>query len=89
MISVGATYQLTPQLNLGGHYWYATQTHYSAALANTKSKGHYLAFVADYAFSKRTDAYVELDYTKHDGAVRFANGAEKRGGAIVGMRHRF
>ena len=89
MISAGAAYQLTPQLNLGAHYWYATQTHYTAALANTKSKGHYLAFVADYAFSKRTDVYLELDYTKHEGAVRFANGAEKRGGSIVGIRHRF
>lgn len=89
MISAGFTYQLTPQLNLGAHYWYAQQTHYSAALANTKSKGHYAAIVADYAFSKRTDAYVELDYTKHSGAVRFANGAEKRGGSIVGLRHRF
>ncbi len=89
MISMGAAYQLTPQLNLGAHYWYATQTHYSAPLANTKSKGHYLAFVADYAFSKRTDVYLELDYTKHEGAVRFANNAEKRGGSIVGIRHRF
>jgi len=89
MISTGVAYQLTPQLNLGAHYWYATQTHYSAALANTKSKGHYFAVVADYAFSKRTDAYVELDYTKHNGAVLFSNGAEKRGGAMVGLRHRF
>ncbi|UXH79329.1 porin [Roseateles amylovorans] len=87
MVSAGFTYQATPQLNLGAHYWYATQTHY--VVSTSKSKGHYLAFVADYAFSKRTDAYVELDYTKHDGAVRFQNGAEKRGGAIVGMRHRF
>ncbi|WAC73272.1 porin [Roseateles sp. SL47] len=89
MFSAGATYQLTPQLNIGGHYWFAEQTHYSVALANTKSKGHYLAFVADYAFSKRTDVYLELDYTKYDGAVRFANNAEKRGGSIVGLRHRF
>lgn len=89
MISAGAAYQLTPQLNLGAHYWYATQTHYSAPLANTKSKGHYFAVVADYAFSKRTDVYLELDYTKHEGAVRFANNAEKRGGSIVGIRHRF
>lgn len=89
MISVGATYQLTPQLNLGAHYWHATQTHYAATLANTKSKGDYFAVVADYAFSKRTDAYVEMDYTKHKGAVRFANNADKRGGAMVGLRHRF
>ncbi|WP_431260543.1 porin [Roseateles chitinivorans] len=89
MVSAGATYQLTPQLNLGAHYWYATQTHY--LLANgSKGKSHYLAVVADYAFSKRTDAYLELDYTKFsEGSVRFANGAEKRGGSIVGLRHRF
>lgn len=89
MISAGFTYQFTPQWNLGAHYWYATQTHYSTALANTKSKGHYFAVVADYAFSKRTDAYVEVDYTKHSGAVAFANGADKRGGTIIGLRHRF
>ncbi|MBW8846316.1 MAG: porin [Burkholderiales bacterium] len=89
MIMAGATYQLTPQLNLGAQYWRAEQTHYSVALANTKSKGDYFAVVADYAFSKRTDAYVEADYTKHNGAVLFANGASKRGGAMVGLRHRF
>lgn len=89
MISAGLTYQMTPQWNIGGHYWYATQTHYSAALANTKSKGHYFAVVADYAFSKRTDAYIELDYTKHKGAVAFSNGATNRGGSMVGLRHRF
>lgn len=89
MIMLGATYQLTPQLNIGGQYWHATQTHYAAALANTKSKGNYYAAVIDYAFSKRTDAYLELDYTKHEGAVLFANGANKRGGAMVGVRHRF
>lgn len=89
MISAGATYQLTSQLNLGAHYWYATQTHY-LAVNGGKGKSHYFAVVADYAFSKRTDAYIEMDYTKFsEGSVRFANGAEKRGGAIVGMRHRF
>ncbi|MBO9686966.1 porin [Roseateles chitosanitabidus] len=89
MVSAGFTYQFTPQWNLGAHYWYAQQTHYSAALANTKSKGHYFAVVADYAFSKRTDAYVELDYTKHKGAVAFANGETSRTGTMVGLRHRF
>lgn len=89
MIMGGFTYQLTPQLNLGAQYWRTEQTHYSAALANTKSKSDYFAVVADYAFSKRTDAYVEADYTKHSGAVAFANGAAKRGGAMVGLRHRF
>jgi predicted porin len=82
MISAGATYQLTP-------HWYATQTHYLTANGG-KGKSHYFAVVADYAFSKRTDAYLELDYTKFsEGSVRFANGSEQRGGSIVGIRHRF
>lgn len=89
MIMAGFTYQLTTQLNLGAQYWRANQTHYTPALANTKSKGDYFAVVADYAFSKRTDAYVEVDYTKFSGAVAFANGATKRGGSMVGLRHRF
>ncbi|WP_415661314.1 porin [Roseateles sp.] len=89
MVMAGLTYQLTTQLNLGAQYWHATQTHYTPALANTKSKSDYFAVVADYAFSKRTDAYVEADITKYKGAVAFANGATKRGGAMVGVRHRF
>jgi len=89
MFSVGATYQLTTQLNLGAHYWYSTQTHYGAAIANVKSKADYFAGVADYAFSKRTDAYLEVDYTKFSGAVAYASGNSKRGGAMVGLRHRF
>ena len=89
MFSAGATYQLTTQLNLGAHYWYSTQTHYGAAIANVKSKADYFAMVADYAFSKRTDAYAELDYTKFSGAVAYASGNTKRGGAMVGLRHRF
>ena len=92
MFSVGATYQLTTALNLGAHYWYSTQTHYGTVVpgdVNTKSKADYFAAVADYAFSKRTDAYFEVDYTKFSGAVAFANGATKRNGAMVGLRHRF
>jgi predicted porin len=88
MIAGGVAYQLTPQLNLGAHYWYSTQTHQLATLPG-KSKAHFAAFVADYAFSKRTDVYAEVDYTKLSGQVRFGNNAEKRGGATVGIRHRF
>lgn len=108
MIMFGATYQLTPQLNIGGNAWLTEQTHYGTTQAfagasplipraslgfvtdaNTKSKATFLAFVADYAFSKRTDAYVEVDYTKLKGEVLFVNGADRRGGAMVGLRHRF
>lgn len=89
MFMAGVTYQLTPQLNLGAQYWHAQQTHYAVALANTKSKADHFAVVADYALSKRTDAYFEVDYSKYNGAIAFANGATKRGGSMVGVRHRF
>ncbi len=108
MLMFGATYQLTPQLNIGANAWLTKQSHYgtaqnlaapfAAALAsasglstnaNTKSKADFFAVVLDYAFSKRTDAYLEVDYTKTGGLVTFANGASKRGGAMVGVRHRF
>jgi predicted porin len=108
MIMLGATYQLTPQLNLGVNAWLTKQTHYgsqnnlaapfAAALAastglstnsSSSSKADFYAFVADYAFSKRTDAYLELDYTRLNGQVLFANGASKRAGAMLGLRHRF
>jgi len=88
MYSFGLTYQLTPQINLGGQYWRAEQDHFTPGLA--KSKGDYFALVADYAFSKRTDAYAEFDYTKFSGGpVAFANGDTHRYGSTVGIRHRF
>ncbi|MDR7269037.1 putative porin [Pelomonas saccharophila] len=97
MYMVGATYQLTPQLNIGANAWISKQTHYGLALAplalsttaNSTSKADFFAVVLDYAFSKRTDAYLEADYTRLDGQVRFLNAASKRGGAMVGLRHRF
>lgn len=104
MLMFGATYQLTPQLNVGANVWLTEQTHYGTAQnlaapfanalgfvtnANVKSKADFYAIVIDYAFSKRTDAYLEMDYTKVSGEVLFTNGASKRGGAMVGLRHRF
>jgi len=108
MIMLGATYQVTPQLNLGANAWLTKQKHYgsqnnlaapfAAALAastglntnaNSTSKADFYAFVADYAFSKRTDAYFEVDFTKLNGQVNFANGATKRYGSMLGLRHRF
>lgn len=88
MVSTGVLYQFTPQLNLGAHYWHASQTHNSPLLTGT-SKADYFAFVADYAFSKRTDVYAEFDHTKFKGAVMLGNGADKRDNFMVGLRHRF
>lgn len=86
---LGATYQVTAQLNLGVSYWHTLQTAQVSVVPD--SKLDQFAVVADYAFSKRTDAYAEFDNSKFDssGAVRFNNGATSRAGATVGLRHRF
>lgn len=97
----GVGYQITPQINLGGHYYRGKQTGPGfAPLRITSSavevKGDFLVLAADYAFSKRTDAYVEFDHTKLSGANASlagangsANGAKKRDGYTIGLRHRF
>lgn len=89
MLQFGVTYQLTPQLNLGTSVWLVDQNPQKAGVA--KSKGTLWAAIADYAFSKRTDAYLEVDSTSFNGAgvVRYANGASKRTGVTLGLRHRF
>jgi len=109
MLMFGATYQLTPQFNIGANVWLTKQKHYGSqnnlaapfaaqlaassyaisTNAGTESKADFFAVVLDYAFSKRSDVYLEVDYTKTSGSVAFANGASKRGGAMVGVRHRF
>ena len=86
MLSVGAGYQLTPQLNLGAHYWHVRQTGRNIA---GDGKADFYAVVADYAFSKRTDVYLEIDRTRFRDSLTFANGATSRVGTMVGVRHRF
>jgi hypothetical protein len=51
MIMAGFTHQLTPAAEPGRPVLARAADAHSAALANTKSKGDYFAFVADYAFS--------------------------------------
>lgn len=99
--SVGMGYQITPQLNLGGHYYHGKQSGPGFAALKITSKAvaadaDFLTLAADYAFSKRTDAYVEFDHTKLGGdnasltgAAGTANGAKKRNGYTIGLRHRF
>ncbi|MDN3921140.1 porin [Roseateles violae] len=84
----GFTYQMTPQWNLGLEYWHTKQDGLGASTA-ADGKTDSLAFVADYAFSKRTDAYLEIDGTKVGGNLMFANGASKRQNYMIGLRHRF
>lgn len=92
MYKIGMGYQVTPAINLGGHYYYAKQSGLTSA---ADAKARFLVFAADYAFSKRTDAYIELDRTRLSGDVSLngtsgaANGARSRMGYTVGLRHRF
>ena len=91
---LGVGYQLTPQMNLGAHYFHAKQ---SGANANADSTANFVTMALDYAFSKRTDAYIEVDNTRLKGNVSLTssaagvgvNGAKSRTGFTVGLRHRF
>lgn len=90
MYKLGVGYQATSQLNIGVHYFHATQ---SGSVSGAYSgKADFLVSVLDYALSKRTDAYFALDYTRVNGGAGMAldsNGARNRTGVTVGMRHRF
>ena len=88
ILMTGLTYQVTPGLNLGGQYWRIEQDGLAAAGA-ADGKADAFAFVADYAFSKRTDVYFEVDYTKLGDKLIYTNGATDRTGTMVGLRHRF
>lgn len=91
LFKVGVGYQLTPQLNLGAHYFRGKQSG-SASGASNGNVNFYVA-VADYAFSKRTDAYFGVDHTSISGGtavvIDTASGARSRTGITAGIRHRF
>lgn len=90
MFKVGFGYQVTPQLNAGMHYYHAKQS--GSATGAFNGKADFIVAVADYAFSKRTDAYFAVDHTKTKGGAGVmldANGAKKRTGITIGLRHRF
>lgn len=93
LYKVGVGYQLTPRLNLGAHYFHAQQSGRTAA---AEGRANFLTLAADYAFSKRTDAYFEADHTRLQGqhvslssAAGVENGAKRRTGFTIGLRHRF
>lgn len=91
MIKVGFGYQITPQLNLGAHYFHAKQS--GSATGNSNGKANFIVAVADYAFSKRTDAYFGVDNTRISGGsavvIDNTSKARSRTGITVGLRHRF
>ncbi|WP_077033730.1 porin [Pelomonas sp. KK5] len=86
MIMFGGTYQLTTQINLGAEYYHME---HKIDSTGAKYKSDFLSFVADYAFSKRTDAYFEADRTNFKNGEGYTNGASRRYQAMVGLRHRF
>jgi len=86
MLAAGFTYQMSKELNLGVQAWSAKQSHH---MISGTSKATFLAAVADYALSKRTDLYAVADYSKLGGAVSFDNTAKNRVGLTSGIRHRF
>ena len=90
MLKIGFGYQVTPQLNLGAHYFNAKQSGSASGVYN--GRAHFYVAAADYAFSKRTDAYFAVDRTRVNGGsgmMLSSNGARTRTGITVGLRHRF
>ena len=90
LFKIGVGYQITPALNLGMHYFRGKQSG-SINGASNGNANFYVA-VADYAFSKRTDAYFGVDHTSISGGQALmidASGARSRTGITAGLRHRF
>lgn len=91
LYKLGFGYQMTPQLNVGLHYFHGKQS--GSVSGNFNSSANFVVAAADYAFSKRTDAYVAIDRTSISGGqgtvLDTASGARNRTGFTVGLRHRF
>lgn len=91
MYKLGFGYQITPQINAGLHYYHAKQSGSVDGASN--GKADFLVALANYAFSKRTDAYFGVDHTKVSGGsamyVDATSKARSRTGITAGLRHRF
>lgn len=91
LIKLGVGYQATKQLNIGAHFFRAKQSGSSDGAYN--GHAHFIVFAADYALSKRTDAYAAIDYTEVSGGkglmIDPESRAKTRTGITVGLRHRF
>lgn len=91
LFKLGVGYQVTQQLNVGLHYFHGKQSGSATGMSN--GKANFVVAVADYAFSKRTDAYVGIDNTRLSGGDNMyldaASKARSRTGFTIGLRHRF
>lgn len=88
LLSMGFTYDLTSQFNIGAQYYKMSQSHRSVA---RESEANMFSMVADYKLSKRTDVYAEYDKISISSSspVTFVNGKRGRTGYMAGVRHRF
>jgi predicted porin len=95
--SVGANYTITPAWSILGETYYDRLRHPGPNGNGSRST---TGVVLDYSFSKTSDIYTELDYTKLTGGwVQLANntalsassffGNTNRLGIDIGIRHRF
>ena len=94
LFKVGVGYQLTPQLNLGAHYFRGKQSGGVKNGGASNGNVNFYVAVADYAFSKRTDAYFGVDHTSISGGSALVldgsgGNARSRTGVTRGIRHRF
>ena len=90
LFKIGVGYQVTPQLNLGAHYFHGKQT--GSATGRFDGKANFVVAVADYAFSKRTDVYARvgrMDDLKFKDMAGNTVGSSKAESFGVGLRHKF
>jgi predicted porin len=80
----GVSYNVSPGWTLIGSAYHDKQT-------NADGKHLMLVAVADYALSKRTSTYLEVDYNKYrDAMLPFgAGGPDDQVGMTLGLRHKF
>jgi predicted porin len=85
----GVSYAITPALELTGAYY---RTKGDVTIAGVEGKRDLFIVGANYALSKRTNFYADIDYNKYkNGAIgAFAPlGVEKQTGVSVGINHLF
>ena len=91
MYKIGFGYQVTPRINAGLHYYHAKQSGSASGASN--GKADFMVALANYAFSKRTDAYFGVDHTKVSGGTAMymdaTSKARTRTGFTLGLRHLF
>lgn len=92
---VGLTYEFTPSFNLSGAYYDIHQDDFSANGCTSGSdhcsgNNRFYSLVADYKFSKRTDAYAGYMFNKVDGGFEPTGTLHNSNTFIgTGVRHMF